>query len=96
MDQVLRLGEIPSAAIKVSAIPLFVTDAYPHRVVHSHLRRIQDAFGPKRMFWDSDLSRLSCPYRQVVTMFTERMPWLTAEDKEWIMGRGLCEWISWE
>jgi hypothetical protein len=28
-------------------------------------------------------------------MFTEEMPWLTAEDKEWIMGRGVCEWLRW-
>ncbi len=28
-------------------------------------------------------------------MFTEEMPWLSAEDKTWIMGRGLCEWLGW-
>jgi hypothetical protein len=28
-------------------------------------------------------------------MFTEEMPWLTAQDKEWTMGRGLCEWLGW-
>ncbi len=28
-------------------------------------------------------------------MFTEEIPWLTAEDKEWIMGRGVCEWLQW-
>jgi hypothetical protein len=30
-----------------------------------------------------------------VTMFTEEIPWLTDEDKEWIMGRGVREWIEW-
>jgi hypothetical protein len=29
-------------------------------------------------------------------MFTEEMPWLSAADKEWVMGRGLCEWIGWK
>jgi L-fuconolactonase len=29
-------------------------------------------------------------------MFTEEIPWLTNEDKEWIMGRGVCEWLGWE
>lgn len=29
-------------------------------------------------------------------MFTEEIPWLTADDKEWIMGRGLCEWLGWK
>ncbi len=28
-------------------------------------------------------------------MFTEEIPWLTDDDKEWIMGRGLCEWVGW-
>ena len=28
-------------------------------------------------------------------MFTEELPWLTEEDKEWIMGRGVCEWLGW-
>jgi hypothetical protein len=29
-------------------------------------------------------------------MFTEEMPWLAADDLEWIMGRGVCEWIGWK
>jgi hypothetical protein len=29
-------------------------------------------------------------------MYTEEIPWLTSEDKEWIMGRGVCEWIGWD
>ncbi|HEV2008573.1 MAG TPA: hypothetical protein VGQ88_07600 [Burkholderiales bacterium] len=55
-----------------------------------------DAYGPQRLFWGTDLSRLPCTYRQGVTMFTEEMPWLTDEDREWIMGRGVCEWLGWK
>lgn len=53
------------------------------------IRRVCDAFGPRGIFWGTDLSRLPCTYRQGVTMFTEEIPWLTAEDKAWIMGRGV-------
>jgi hypothetical protein len=28
-------------------------------------------------------------------MFTEHMPFFSAQDMEWIMGRGICEWIGW-
>jgi hypothetical protein len=28
-------------------------------------------------------------------MFIDEIPWLSASDKEWIMGRGVCEWIGW-
>jgi hypothetical protein len=30
-----------------------------------------------------------------VTLFTEELAWLSAQDKEWIMGRGLSEWLGW-
>jgi hypothetical protein len=26
----------------------------------------------------------------------EEIPWLSAGDKEWILGRGLCEWLGWK
>jgi len=42
------------------------------------------------------LSRLPCTYRQGVTMFTQEMPFLSAADREWIMGRGVCEWLGWK
>ena len=95
LDQLLALAKRPNIAVKVSALPCYTTDSYPYRRLHPHIRSVYDTFGPKRMFWGSDRTKLPCPYRQAVTMFTEEIPWLTPEDKEWIMGRGLCEWIGW-
>ena len=46
-------------------------------------------------FWGTDWSRLPCTYRQGVTMFTEEMAWLKGQDLDWVMGRGICEWIDW-
>ena len=95
-DLLLPLAKRPNIAVKASCMPLYTTDAYPYRWLHPYLRRVYDTFGPQRMFWGSDLSRLECSYRESVTMFTEEMPWLSANDLEWIMGRGLCEWIGWK
>jgi hypothetical protein len=30
-----------------------------------------------------------------VTLFTEELDFLSETDKEWIMGRGLAEWLGW-
>jgi len=95
-DQLLTLARRPNVAVKASCLPLYTTDAYPYRWLHPYLRRVYDTFGARRMFWGTDFSRLPCSYRQAVTMFTEEIPWLTLEDKEWIMGRGLCEWLGWK
>ncbi len=95
LDQVLALAKRPNVAVKVSSLPSYSTDLYPYRNLHPYLRRVYDAFGPQRMFWGSDLSRLAGTYRECVTMFTEEMPWLTADDLAWIMGRGVCQWLGW-
>ena len=60
------------------------------------IRRVFDAFGPARTFWGSDVSRLPCSYRECITHFTETIPFFSAEDKEWIMGKGICEWLDWK
>lgn len=95
LDKLLAIAKRPNVAAKVSALPCYSTDKYPYRSLHAYIRQAYDAFGPKRLFWGTDLSRSPIPYRQHVTMFMEEMPWLTSEDKEWIMGRGVCEWIGW-
>ena len=95
LDHVLALAKLPNVAVKVTTLPNYTTDTYPYRRLHPYLRRVYDAFGPKRMFWGSDLSRLRGSYRECVTMFTEDMPWLSGDDLEWIMGWGVCEWLGW-
>jgi len=96
LDKLLALAQRANIAVKATCLPHYTTDAYPFRRLLPYIRRVYDAFGPKRMFWGSDLSRLPCTYRQCVTLFTEELPWLTADDKEWIMGRGVCEWLGWK
>jgi predicted TIM-barrel fold metal-dependent hydrolase len=96
LDKMLALAKRPNVAAKVTAMPCYAGDkTYPFRSVHPHIRRVFDAFGPKRTFWGTDWSRLPCNYRQGVTMFTEEMPWLGGDDLEWVMGRGICDWIGW-
>jgi predicted TIM-barrel fold metal-dependent hydrolase len=94
-DKLLAIAKRANVVVKASALPYFTRDTYPFRRLHPYIRQVYDAFGPRRMFWGSDLSRLPCPYRQCVTMFTEEMPWLSTRDLDWVMGRGLCEWLGW-
>jgi L-fuconolactonase len=96
IGNVLALAKRPNVAVKVSCLPHYTTDSYPFRKLHPWIRRVYDAFGPKRMFWGSDLSRLPCTYRESLTYMSEEIPWLTASDKEWILGRGVMEWLEWK
>ena len=95
LPQMLVLAKHPNVAIKATGAPSYSAQAYPFRDIHDKLKRIFDSFGPARMFWGTDITRMPCAYRQCVTLFTEELPWLKGGDAELVMGRGICEWIGW-
>ena len=94
----LALAKHPNIALKATSLPLYATEAaeaYPYCSMHALVRDAVHAFGAQRVFWGTDVTRLPCSYRDSVRMVTEEMPFLSSTDKEWIMGRGLCEWLQW-
>jgi predicted TIM-barrel fold metal-dependent hydrolase len=91
----LALAKRPNVAVKASGLPGLSTQPYPYRNLHGYLRQVIDAFGPARVFWGTDLTRLPCSYRQAVTMFTEELSWLAAADLEQVMGKAICAWLGW-
>lgn len=91
----LKLARFSNLAVKVSALPSYIDEPYPFPTLHPLIHRVVDAFGPQRSFWGTDLSHLTCPYKQCLTLFTEELKFLSESDKEWIMGRGIAEWINW-
>jgi predicted TIM-barrel fold metal-dependent hydrolase len=95
LPELVALARYENVAVKASALPCHTSEAYPFRGLHAYIRQVYDAYGPRRTFWGSDLTRLPCPYRQAVTLFSEELPWLSTSDKQWIMGRALCEWVGW-
>ena len=95
VETLVKLARLSNVAVKASALPCYVTESYPFPSLHPHIRRVVDAFGTRRVFWGTDLSHLPCPYRQAVTLFSEELDYLSATDKEWIMGRAIAEWLNW-
>src|SRR5437762_12923418 len=95
LPELCTLARRPNVAVKASALPCYSTEPYPFRGLHTHIRQVYDAFGPRRMFWGTDWTRLTCPWRQAVTLFTEALPWLSTQDQEWVMGPAICEWLGW-
>ena len=96
-EDVLSWSRFSNVSVKLSAGPYYAPDdEYPFRSLHDRIRRLYDAYGPERLFWGTDITRLSnCTWRQAVTMFTEELPWLSEDDKTLIMGEALCRWFNW-
>jgi predicted TIM-barrel fold metal-dependent hydrolase len=96
LSQLVALAKYPNMALKATGAPSYSAQSYPFRDIHEHIRKLYDAFGPERMFWGTDITRMPCSWQQCVTLFTEELPWLSANDKDLIMGRALCEWLDWQ
>jgi predicted TIM-barrel fold metal-dependent hydrolase len=95
MPALLALAKHPNIAVKATGAPGYSAEAYPYPVMQTYLRQIFDAFGPHRMFWGTDITKMPCSWKQCVAMFTEELPWLNDRDKQLVMGEALCAWWGW-
>lgn len=94
-DELYALARHPGVAVKVSSMPSFSSQPYPFENLHKHIRAIYDAFGPQRMLWGSDVTRLASSYVDNIRLFTQALNFLGDEDKEWIMGRATASCFDW-
>ncbi|HEY5833064.1 amidohydrolase family protein [Streptomyces sp.] len=94
LDRLLALAVHPRVAVKASCLPAASAEAYPFRDIDEPLRRVFDAFGPDRVFWGSDLTRLPCAYRTCVD-HVARLPFLSEKDTERVLGPALLDWLGW-
>jgi predicted TIM-barrel fold metal-dependent hydrolase len=95
IPQLLALAKLPNVAVKATGAPGYSAEAYPFPTMQTYLHQIYDAFGPQRMFWGTDITKMPCSWQQCVTMFTEELPWLSDQDKRLVMGDALCAWWGW-
>jgi predicted TIM-barrel fold metal-dependent hydrolase len=96
MPELLALAKLPNVAVKATGAPGYSAEAYPYPIMQMYLRQIFDAFGPHRMFWGTDISKMPCSWHQCVTMFTKELPWLSEADRKLVMGEALCAWWGWD
>jgi predicted TIM-barrel fold metal-dependent hydrolase len=95
LKTVLPLARHPNVSIKTSAVPCYTNEPFPFRNFNGYLEAIYQSFGPRRMLWGSDVSRLPCTYIEAVTHFTETLDFISKEDLPWVMGRSLYALLRW-
>jgi len=97
IDETLQLAKYPNVSVKLSSAPAYSIKPYPYPDMSDHIRRLVEAFGPQRCYWGTDMTNPfhKATYRQRVTHFTEELPFLTEEEKEWIMGRAILQRLGW-
>ena len=95
IEVVCRLARHANVSIKATTVPAYSTEPYPYPSLHPLLEQVLNAFGPERVFWGSDLSRLPGTYRELVSLFRDELAFLKGDALEAVMGKSLCDWIGW-
>jgi predicted TIM-barrel fold metal-dependent hydrolase len=97
IGHVVALARYPNVSVKLSNLPNSSLEPYPFRDLNDHLKRVFDAYGPRRCHWGTDvtngLARVN--WKQRVTHFTEELKFLSESDKDWVMGRSIRERLKW-
>jgi len=95
LDLLLALERFPNVWVKTSCAPTHSEEPYPYRDIQPHLRRIYDAFGARRLLWGTDITRLRGTYQECLSLFQKELDFLSADDKEWILGKSAAEVLGW-
>ena len=95
INPTLELAIHPNIAVKASCMPSLVSEPFPFPTLQPMIQRIVEAFGPRRTFWGSDVTRLPCQLSENVRLFTEECSFLNEEELKLVMGQGISEFLNW-
>jgi predicted TIM-barrel fold metal-dependent hydrolase len=99
LPALLALSRYPNVAVKLSTVASRSTVGYPFPEVHDLLRAVIETFGPRRCFFGSDhtqqLARNKASYQQEVDLFRVALPFLSDDDRAWILGRAAADYLGW-
>jgi predicted TIM-barrel fold metal-dependent hydrolase len=94
VDRLCALAVLPNVAVKATALPSHVSGGYPFPILRGAVMPVVRAFGAERVFWGSDLTRLTCTYDELIRFFTHELTELTPGERELIMGKALENWLN--
>lgn len=77
IDQILAMQKLPNVYVRTS-LHNPSQQSIPYRDMWSYLRRVYDTFGPRRMIYANFYELL---------IMKDLVPFFTAGDKEWILGK---------
>lgn len=95
LHETLSLARHRNVYVKISSLPAYVSERYPFPSLADPVRRIYDAFGPTRMMWGSDYTKLPCTYCECIDHIRCELAFLSEDDRNWILGRSAAEALRW-
>ena len=78
----LALAKYSNVSVKLSGTPNYSKQPYPFADLNPQIKRLFDAFGPRRCYWGTDVTNgfARATWRQRVTHFAEALDFLSDDD----------------
>ena len=100
LDLLLQLSHFPNVVVDISGAPALSHEKYPFSDLWPSLLKIVSAFGPERLFWGADHTRVKGfhTYSEAVN-YIRYSNELSDHDKELIFGlnlRRILRWPRWQ
>ncbi|MDR3410027.1 MAG: amidohydrolase family protein [Formivibrio sp.] len=93
LQWLLDLARYPKVFVKISHMWSISKQPYPYADSMDQVKRLFDAFGPKRLMWGTDwpVSLPHLPYDKIVELFRDHLDFLSPEDRAQILGKTVQE-----
>jgi L-fuconolactonase len=110
LDGLLNLAKYPNVNVKLCGAPLLSAEEFPYKDVWPHLHRVFAAFGPERILWASDFTRMrwipdggsrngpfkTWKYYSDCLDYLRDTDEISPSDKEWVFGKSVRRVLRWE
>ena len=89
LKKLLVLARYERVYVKLSHLWSLSREAYPYRDTHEQVRRLYDAFGPKRLMWGTDWPEVDkyCGYGKALALYRDEIEFFNDDDRRWILGQ---------
>jgi predicted TIM-barrel fold metal-dependent hydrolase len=89
LKKLLRLARYPRVYVKLSHLWSLSKQEFPYRDTHDQVRRLYDAFGPKRLMWGTDWPGVEdyCGYARALALYRDEIKFFNDDDRKWILGQ---------
>jgi L-fuconolactonase len=89
LEKLIALKRYPKVFVKVSHAWSLSKQSYPYADSQAQIKRLYDAFGPRRLMWGTDWPLVEgfCGYAKALALVRDELKFLNDEDKRWMLGR---------
>ena len=106
LPELLALAALPNVAVKFSGAPALSPEPYPFAALWPRLRKIIDAYGPERLMWGTDYTRVTGRHRHPrdpggrlsygeLVDFLRYTSEVTEADKAIMFNGAIRKWFGW-